>query len=161
MWRLPQKMSGGCRETGKVSARKRQERMEIKIKKGRIEKESSGAIILGLFEGETVLEQETAAVDRALRGQIKDLMARGEFKGKHRQSLMLYSRGDVPARQILLAGLGKKKEITLQRIRETLGLATRRIREVGSNSVSTSLHGSGLNLIFNEKSARLSASSAI
>lgn len=117
--------------------------MDIKIKKGKIEAEAAEVIILSQYEGEKSLPEETAAVDRALKGQIRGLMAHGEFKGKLNQLLMLHGRGEIPAKRILLVGLGKKRELSLERIRQAMGSAGRQVRESGLDTFSTPLHGRG------------------
>ena len=128
--------------------------MDVKIKKGRIEKEAAEAIVLSHFEGEESLLEETAAVDRALGGQIRGLIASGEFTGKLNQILMLHLRGGIPARRILLVGLGKKKEVGTEKIRQAMGSAGRSIREAGIKSFSTPLHGRGQNKISPSESAQ-------
>jgi leucyl aminopeptidase len=128
--------------------------MDIKIKKGRIEEESAESIVLSHFEGEKTLPEETAAVDRALKGQIRMLISSGEFTGKSNQMVLLHLRGEVPAQRALLVGLGKKKEVSTEKIRQAMGSASRRIREAGLKSFSTPLHGRGQNRISTSDSAQ-------
>ena len=128
--------------------------MDVKIKKGKIEEEAAEAIVLSHFEGEKSLPEETAAVDRALGGQIRGLIAAGEFAGKPNQILMLHLRGEIPARRVLLVGLGKKKEVGTEKIRQAMGSAGRQVREAGIKSFSTPLHGRGQNKISTSESAQ-------
>lgn len=128
--------------------------MDVKIKKGKIEEEAAEAIVLSHYEGEKSLPEETAAVDRALNGQIRGLITGGEFTGKLNQLLMLHLRGETPAKRVLLVGLGKKKEISTEKIRQAMGSASRSIREAGIKSFSTPLHGRGQNNISTSESAQ-------
>jgi leucyl aminopeptidase len=128
--------------------------MDIKIKKGKIEEESAEAIVLSHFENEKSLPDETAAVDRALKGQIRKLVSSGEFTGKSNQMVLLHLREEIPAKRALVVGLGPKKELTTERIRQAMGPAGRRIRETGVKSFSTPLHGRGLNRITTAESAQ-------
>ncbi len=128
--------------------------MDVKIKKGKIEEEAAEAIVLSHYEGEKSLPEETAAVDRALNGQIRGLITSGEFTGKLNQLLMLHLRGETPAKRVLLVGLGKKKEISTEKIRQAMGSASRSIREAGIKSFSTPLHGRGQNKISTSESAQ-------
>jgi leucyl aminopeptidase len=128
--------------------------MDVKIKKGKIEEEAAEAIVLSHYEGEKSLPEETAAVDRALNGQIRGLITSGEFTGKLNQLLMLHLRGETPAKRVLLVGLGKKKEISTEKIRQAMGSASRSIREAGIKSFSTPLHGRGQNTISTSESAQ-------
>jgi len=128
--------------------------MDIKIKKGKIEEESAEAIVLCHFENEKSLPDETAAVDRALKGQIRMLVSSGEFTGKANQMVLLHLRGEIPAKRALVVGLGPKKEFTTEKIRQAMGPAGRRIREAGVKSFSTPLHGRGVNGITTAESAQ-------
>jgi len=128
--------------------------MDIKIKKGKMEEEAAEAIVLSHFEGEKSLSEETAAVDRALGGQIRGLIAAGEFTGKLNQVLLLHLRGELPAQRVLLVGLGKKKEVGTEKIRQAMGTASRQLRDSGIKSFSTPLHGHGQNKISTFESAQ-------
>jgi leucyl aminopeptidase len=128
--------------------------MDVKIKKGKAEEEAAEAIVLTHFEGEKSLPEETAAADRALGGQIRGLIASGEFTGRLNQVLLLHLRGEIPAKRILLAGLGKKKDLNTEKIRQAMGSAGRAIREAGIKSFSTPLHGRGQNKISTSESAQ-------
>ncbi len=128
--------------------------MEVKIKKGKIEQETAEAIVLSHFEEETSLREETAVVDRALKGQIREILASGEFKGKLNQMVWIHGRGEIPAKRILLVGLGKKKDLDLEKIRQAMGSAARRVREGGLKGFSIPLHGRGQNRISTADSAQ-------
>lgn len=128
--------------------------MDVKVTKGRIEEEAAEAVVLGVYEGEKSLPEETAAVDRFLKGQIRELIGSGEFKGKLNQVLIHHGRGEIRAIRIILVGLGPKKRIRLETIRQAMGSAARRARESGAGSFSTPLHGQGLNKISAADSAQ-------
>jgi leucyl aminopeptidase len=120
--------------------------MDVKVKLGRIEKEEDEVIVLGHFEEDPNLQRETAFVDKAIGGEIKKVLASGEFSGKANQVLLLHTRGEIPAKRVLLVGLGKKKDASLERVRQAMGTATRYIRGLGLKSFSTVIHGRGLPL---------------
>ncbi len=118
--------------------------MDVKIKQGRVESEPADLLVLSHFEGETTLRQETAAVDRALRGEIHDLLKTGEFEGKLNQTVVLHTQGRIPAKRVLLVGLGKKKDARLDAVRQASASAAKRARQTGSSSVATPLHAGPL-----------------
>ncbi|HEY5648602.1 MAG TPA: leucyl aminopeptidase [Nitrospiria bacterium] len=118
--------------------------MEITIKKGKIEREKTEVIAVGCFEGELKsMPEETAAVDRALKGQIRDVVRSGEFKGKANQVLMLHVRGELPAKRVLLVGFGKSRDLSLETIRQAMGTAARAVRDSGLKAFSAPLYGRG------------------
>ena len=92
----------------------------------------SELLVLPLFEGESELANTADSVDRALAGGVTELLESGEFRGKAGEIAVLYSRGMMPARRVLLLGLGKPADCTLDTLRRAAGNAARRARELGA-----------------------------
>ncbi|MGH7230556.1 MAG: leucyl aminopeptidase [Nitrospiraceae bacterium] len=117
--------------------------MDVRVKQGRIERETAEVLVLGHFEG-AALSDEVAVVDRALQGSLRDLLKSGEFQGKSNQTVLLHTQDKLPAKRVLLVGLGKQKEARLDSVRQAMGTAVKRVRQAGAKSFITSLHGSTL-----------------
>jgi leucyl aminopeptidase len=115
--------------------------MDVKVKQSRAENEPAEVLVLSHFDGDPALQEEAAAVDRALQGAIRDLLKTGEFQGKSNQTVLLHTQGKIFAKRVLLVGLGKKKEAKLDSVRQAMGTAVKRIRQAGARSFSTVLHG--------------------
>jgi leucyl aminopeptidase len=111
--------------------------MEVKVKKGQIESEAAEALVLMHFEDEKSLPPELQGVDKALGGLIKDLVASGEFRGRHLTTSLLHTQGKLPAKRVLLIGLGKRKDFQPDKVRQAIGRAACRVRELGIKSFST------------------------
>ena len=118
--------------------------IEVTAKRGRVEREPAEVLVLSHYEGETVLRDEAAAVDGALRGSLRELLKSGEFQGKSGQTALLHTSGKIPAKRVLLVGLGKKKDARLDTIRQALGIAAKRVRQAGAKSFTTPVHGRSL-----------------
>lgn len=114
---------------------------QIFVKQGSIQFEETPLVIVGLFEGEDELDSATAAVDRALSGAIREVVADGDFSGKKGEILRLYSRGGLPARRVLVVGLGKKNEFDLEAMRQTAASAARSARDLKVTRYTTVVHG--------------------
>ena len=117
--------------------------MQIQVKTGEIQKENGELIVVNLFEGVTEPGGATGAVDKALNGQISHLIAEGDFKGKAQETALLYSNGAVPAKRVLVVGLGQEKKFGLEAIRVAAATAARRVRDLRVKSFSTIVHGGG------------------
>jgi len=117
--------------------------MEIKVKTGEIQQENSELIVVNLFEGVTEPGGATGAVDKALGGQIRRLIADGDFKGKAQETALLYTNGTIPAKRVLVMGLGKEEKFGLEAIRVVAATAARRVRDLRVKSFSTIVHGGG------------------
>jgi leucyl aminopeptidase len=116
--------------------------MEILVKAGAITEEAVDAIIITLFQDASP-EGVVGSVNAALDGSIGDLIEGGDFSGKAGQIAVLYPRGALPARRVILVGLGKPEEFDLDGIRKAAGKATVKARDLGAKQVATVVHGGG------------------
>jgi len=135
--------------------------MEVKVVSGDITKLSLGAIIVNLFEGVKSPGGATGAVDRALGGVITQLITEGEIKGKLNEITLIHSLGKIEPARVVVAGLGKEKDLDLRRIRGVAAEACRFLRKAGVERAGTIAHGAGTGGIDSGKSAQAVAEGAI
>ena len=128
--------------------------MEIKAITGEIEKLKSDAIIVNYFEGEANPGEVLGAIDKTLEGAISELIAKGEIKGKHGEITVVHSLGKLPASRVVITGLGKKAELTKEKIRSSTAVALRQMRQKNVLEVATMAHGMDIAGINAEDSAR-------
>ncbi len=116
--------------------------MQIQVVQGAIQEVPADAIIVNLFEG---AEPGGAAhaVDASLGGAVRELIAAGDFTGKAGQIAVLYPRGGIPARRVILVGLGPQADFTLDSVRRAAAAAIVRARELGVRHAASILHGAG------------------
>ena len=105
--------------------------MEIKIEKGRPEKFPCELLLLFSFESPEKLEGPIRNVDLEWKGFISTLMKQGDFKGELFEGRLVYTQGAVPAKRVLLTGLGKKGEFDLEKWRGAASKAGHYIRDAG------------------------------
>ena len=67
------------------------------------------------------------AVDEALAGAISDLAADGEINGKRGTVTVIHTLGKLPAKRVLIAGLGKPETLSLDNLRDAAAGAARRL----------------------------------
>lgn len=113
--------------------------MKVKVKYGIAEKESSEITVLGLFENTKKLTGIVASFNKALGGIINDILKRRDFKGKQNEVLIFPTYGKIPAKRIMLVGLGKKDKFSLDKIRQASGTAARRVQNMGVKSLVSTL----------------------
>lgn len=118
--------------------------MEIKIEKAAIQSSTADTLIVNLFEGVTAPGGATGAVDEALGGAIRDLIAGGDLKGKAGEVAVLYPRGAIAARRVLVVGLGKSDGFDLEGVRRAAAAAIKRARELNAQHVASIVHGAGV-----------------
>ena len=112
--------------------------MQVTVEVERAETASAEVLVLTHCEGEALAKQDTALLDRALKSALSNLVHSKEFEGKANEVLLYHTQGTVPAKRVVLVGLGKKNEVTVETIRQALGSAAKRVRQakVGSFAVA-------------------------
>jgi leucyl aminopeptidase len=104
--------------------------MQVQINVGRPESESVEILALMHCEGEALAKQEAGALDKALGGSLQGFLRSGEFEGRMGETMLFHTQGKVSAKRLLLIGLGKKKALTLDALRQAMGHAAKRVRQV-------------------------------
>jgi leucyl aminopeptidase len=79
--------------------------MEITVKTGDMLREPSDLAMLGCFE------------DAPLPAEVADLLEPADFRGRPKQTALLYPRGAVAPKRLLLVGLGKCDKVTTETLR--------------------------------------------
>ena len=128
--------------------------MEIKLAAGDIAKIETDAIIVNYFEKMERLEGDTATVDKALDGAISQLISQGEIKGKLNQITVIHSLGKLPAARVVVVGLGKQQELSLDKVRGAMAATCRLLRQKGVKSMATIAQGAGAAGITMESAAQ-------
>ncbi|MCS7087524.1 MAG: leucyl aminopeptidase, partial [Thermoflexales bacterium] len=123
--------------------------MDIRVINSAIQTVDADAIIVNLFEGVQRPGGATGAVDAALRagegeGWISQLIRLGDFKGQLNDVAVLYTYGRLPAPRVILVGLGKAAEFSLDRARQASATAFRKAQALGCKRVATIVHGAGI-----------------
>jgi leucyl aminopeptidase len=118
--------------------------MNITVQQGGIQASKADAIIVNLFEGVTEPAGATGVVDKALDGAIGEVIAGGDLRGKLGQTLVLYPRGAIPPRRVIVVGLGQPDQFDLEKVREAAGAAIKQAKSVGAANVATIVHGGGI-----------------
>lgn len=118
--------------------------MNIQLKQTDITEVAADLVIVNLFQGVTAPGGATGAADRALGGAISDVIASGDFTGKSGETLVLYTRGALPAPRVLVVGLGESAKFDLAAVRTASATAVRKARDLGAQTVATIVHGAGI-----------------
>jgi leucyl aminopeptidase len=117
--------------------------MEIGVVAGSIQETEDELIVVNLFEGVETAGGATAAVDKALGGAIGEAITAGDFRGKKGEVAVFYTGGAIPARRVLVVGLGLQDRFSLEAVRWAAAAAAQEARRLGVNSFSSIVHGGG------------------
>jgi len=135
--------------------------MEIKVIAGDIARVKAGAIIVYFFEGMEHLDGDIANIDSVLDGAISELVSQGEIRGKLNEVTIIHSLGKLPAARVVIAGLGKKPELSVDRVRGAVAVTCRHLQQKKVDTVATIAPGAGIGGITPEKAAQAVTEGAI
>jgi len=120
--------------------------VEIKVISDDILQVKNDAVIVYIYEGEATLPAAAGAADKALDEAIAGLIKNGDIKGKLSEVTVIHSLGKIPAKRLAVLGLGKKQEITIDKVRGAIGDACRVIKKKGAKKVATVILGADSDL---------------
>jgi leucyl aminopeptidase len=118
--------------------------MQYNIMQGSIQDATADTLIVNLFEGVKTPGGATGALDQALGGAISEMIAGGDLRGLVKEVGVLYPRGAIPARRVIVVGLGPRDAFTAESVRRAVALGMRKARELGAKHVATIAHGGGI-----------------
>jgi leucyl aminopeptidase len=121
--------------------------MEIKAATGDITDIKTDAIIVNHYEGVKKPEGDIAVIDKKLDGEISSLIKQKDIKGKLNEITLLHSMGKLQAGKVAVLGLGKKHELTTNKVRGAIAEACRYLRGRGVSRIASIIIGDGINKI--------------
>ena len=113
--------------------------MEFSIKNLSPEKQRATCVVVGVFEPRK-LPNAAAAIDRATRGHILDIVRSGGMEGKAGSTLMLHKVPHLGGARVLLVGLGRERDFQDKQFREACRNATRALNDAGVGEAVSFLH---------------------
>lgn len=99
-------------------------------------------LILLQHEGERGPEGVVQPLDEAFGGTLSRAAESGDFTGRKDEVLTLFPpRADARLQRLLLVGLGKRADFTLERLRGAVGVAVRQVERLEVDELALSLAG--------------------
>ena len=94
------------------------------------------ALVLPLIEEEGI--RPYANIDKSLDGLPADIIASGEFNGHHNELSLIHTKGKIRPERILLVGLGKRSDITREKLRQAGGKASSFLKGLNIKNIALS-----------------------
>lgn len=137
--------------------------MKVQVTQGDIAQFQADAIIVNLFEGVSTPGGGTGAVDQALGGILsQEIQSNSKsFKGKLGETLILPTYGKLPARYVIIVGLGKADEMKAFQLRRASASAIRACKKLKLKTAGTLLNGAGIGGYDAQAAARLLTEGAL
>jgi leucyl aminopeptidase len=83
-------------------------------------------------DGEGPLSDGSNGVDQRLADRLRRLAGDGDLRGELGGTLLLHGDGDLPARRVVAAGLGKAAEVDRDALRTAAASVVRAVRDIGT-----------------------------
>jgi leucyl aminopeptidase len=113
--------------------------LKVQVRKGNLAEAATEAAVVVHFEGDATPGGIAARLDEKNDGLIGDIITRGDFTGRLNEVAVIYPRKDLPAKRLVLVGLGKKMDFSLERLRGAFSKAAQQIRTLKVSEFSTSV----------------------
>jgi leucyl aminopeptidase len=120
--------------------------MKVKVIEGDLAGHKTDAAVFVHFEGESMPVGAVSLLDERSAGLIAEIISLGDFKGKKNEIAVAYTQDNFPVKRIVIAGLGKRTDLSLDRIRGAFAQAAQHIRAINVTEFSCSLAGEGLEM---------------
>lgn len=114
--------------------------MKFKIVKEPLQEMKTDALILWHFRGDETLSAPARQINEACGGVIENVLAKGDFEGKKKETLLLYPGPEIAAPRLVLTGLGERGSADADAIRIGYGEAVRKLRGLKVKSLGTCLN---------------------
>jgi len=112
--------------------------MELKLRTADPLKTKTACLVIGAF-ADHWSDSLLLELDRQLAGRLREARRSGEFTGKANETLLLQPAGSLPAKRILLVGLGPRRTAGLEHLRQAAGTAAGLLKGKRLNELACAL----------------------
>ena len=117
--------------------------MHISVQQADISAFQADIIIVNLFQDVSQPGGATGAIDKALGGRIRELIALGDCPAALGETTLIHSHGALPAPRVLVVGLGEAGSFDLHAARTAAAKAIAAAAKSGAQTAGTVVHGAG------------------
>ena len=119
----------------------------IVAQQGNITELETDVLIVNLFAGVTAPAGATGAIDKALGGELSQLIQQGDIKGDLGALTVLYPGQRLPAQRVIVVGLGSPDTFDVEAVRAAAAVAIKKAQELQAKDVATIVHGGGIGVV--------------
>jgi leucyl aminopeptidase len=105
---------------------------------------TADAVVVGVHADDKKLRDPAARIDQAAGGVLREVLEAEKFQGKVGHVTHLHTNGKLPARRVVIVGLGKRADTTAETVRRAASAGLRRARDLGARNVAIEVLGDRL-----------------
>ncbi len=109
--------------------------MKLSVQVAAPERAQVDVLVAFLHSDDSAFRKDTKALSTVLGSSVLSPVASGDFKGKEKESALVYSEASRGPKRILLVGLGEKNKTTHETFRRAAARAAKRCRELKAGTV--------------------------
>ncbi|HEY8477935.1 MAG TPA: leucyl aminopeptidase [Chloroflexota bacterium] len=131
--------------------------MEVEVLERSLTEVATPLLVVNLFEGVQEPGGATGAVDQALGGLVRRLIAAGEIAGRLGEVTVVHvppGTAGLAAERVAVVGLGSRERFDAEAVRVAAAVAARKAQELRLPAFATVLHGAGAGGLDPSESAR-------
>lgn len=114
--------------------------MEIKVLNAELKDQECDVLVVGLWEKTESLSGVIASVDEALGELITNFVInKDKFRGKYKETYLLHTYEKIPAKKVLIVGLGEKEKFTPNKLRELSAKVIKKAQGIKAKKVCIDL----------------------
>lgn len=113
--------------------------MHFKISTESIVTLASDCIVITHTEDKDMLIGLAKQVDEQMGHRISQLIAEKEIRGKFGEVTILHTWGKMPAKRVIVLGLGKEDTLTLEKARAAYAIAARKAQDIGVRELTVAV----------------------
>ncbi|VEF47102.1 leucyl aminopeptidase [Bacillus freudenreichii] len=96
-------------------------------------------MLIGLMDQPEKFSGDLQQLDDAFNGRLTDLVKEGDISAKYQSVAVIHSLGCSSIKRFVFIGLGREKDLTVDRLREAVGKASKELKKLRVESLSIAL----------------------
>jgi leucyl aminopeptidase len=121
--------------------------MQIKLTTESLDRLPHECLVLGFFSDERPPKGNGGFVDWRLNGLVSRLIAEGRIRGEFSERVLIDSNRRIPSQKVVLFGLGKRRELSLETLRDAGARMAETAVRIHSFDFAVEVPGAGRSLL--------------
>ncbi|NQV89366.1 MAG: leucyl aminopeptidase [Parcubacteria group bacterium] len=117
--------------------------MDISVQKGDLIQQECDMLVLGAFEGGKEPYGAAGEVNEELNGRLFGYWKAEKFKAKQGEIFLMRTDEKIPAKRVLVVGLGKNEDFCVDSVRQAAATSLSVAKQMRCKKVVSVLHGAG------------------